>query len=69
MNPDDVESIEHFGPDVPCTAALLRDEVKLGLDGKFCLKYNISAAIIDRKIDLSTFTATSASARATCKSL
>ncbi|MDP7533866.1 MAG: MmgE/PrpD family protein [SAR202 cluster bacterium] len=56
INPDNVESIEHVGPDAPCTGALLRDEVNQGLEGKFCLRYNISAAIIDRKIDLSTFT-------------
>jgi 2-methylcitrate dehydratase PrpD len=56
INPEEVELIEHIGPSVPCTGALLRDEVQQGLDGKFCLRYNIAAAIIDRKVDLDTFT-------------
>ena len=56
IKPDDVELIEHIGPNVPCTGALLRDEVHQGLDGKFCLRYNIAAAIIDGKVDLETFT-------------
>ncbi|MDP6452981.1 MAG: MmgE/PrpD family protein [SAR202 cluster bacterium] len=56
INPDNIDYIEHVGADAPCTGALLRDEVQLGLEGKFCLRYNISAAVIDRKIDLSTFT-------------
>lgn len=51
----DVEQIEHIGPNVPCTGALLRDEVHEGLEGKFCLRYNIAAAIIDGKVDLDTF--------------
>jgi 2-methylcitrate dehydratase PrpD len=54
--PDDVELIEHSGPNVPCTGALLRDEVQQGLEGKFCLRYNIAAAVIDGKVDLETFT-------------
>lgn len=54
--PEEVKLIEHIGPNVPCTGALLRDEVQQGLDGKFCLRYNIAAAIIDRKVDLDTFT-------------
>jgi 2-methylcitrate dehydratase PrpD len=54
--PQEVELIEHIGPNVPCTGALLRDEVRQGLDGKFCLRYNIAAAIIDGKVDLDTFT-------------
>jgi 2-methylcitrate dehydratase PrpD len=41
---------------LPCTGALLRDEVRQGLEGKFCLRYNIAAAVIDGKIDLDTFT-------------
>jgi 2-methylcitrate dehydratase PrpD len=56
INPDEVESIEHISPNVPCTGALLRDEVHQGLEGKFCLRYNIAAAIIDGKVDLDTFT-------------
>jgi 2-methylcitrate dehydratase PrpD len=55
ISPDEVTSIEHIGPNIPCTGALLRDEVRLGLEGKFCLRYNIAAAIIDRKVDLETF--------------
>jgi len=55
IKPDQVESIEHIGPNVPCTGALLRDEVNEGLEGKFCLAYNISAAIIDGKVDHETF--------------
>ncbi len=55
-NPDDIELIEHIGPVVPCTGAVLRAEVNRGLEGKFCLAYNIAAALIDRKVDLSTFT-------------
>lgn len=53
---DGVESIEHVGPNVPCTGALLRDEVRQGLEGKFCLRYNIAAAVVDGKVDLDTFT-------------
>ena len=56
INPEEVELIEHIGPNVPCTGALLRDEVHQGLDGKFCLRYNIAAAVIDGKVDLETFT-------------
>ena len=55
-NPDDIESIEHIGPVAPCTGAVLRAEVNQGMEGKFCLAYNIAAALIDRKVDLSTFT-------------
>lgn len=55
-NPDDIESIEHIGPVEPCTGAVLRAEVHQGLEGKFCMAYNIAATIIDRKVDLSTFT-------------
>lgn len=56
LKPEDIESIEHIGPNIPCTGALLRTEVKAGLEGKFSLAYNISAAIIDGKVDYSTFT-------------
>lgn len=56
INADDVEVIEHIGPNAPCTGALLRDEVHEGLEGKFCLRYNIAAAVVDRKVDLETFT-------------
>ena len=56
INPDDVDHIEFTGPSIPCTGALLRAEVNEGLEGKFCLAYNIAAAIVDRKVDLSTFT-------------
>jgi 2-methylcitrate dehydratase PrpD len=56
INADEVELIEHIGPNVPCTGALLRDEVHEGLEGKFCLRYNIAAAVIDGKVDLETFT-------------
>lgn len=56
IKPDDVELIEHIGPNVPCTGALLRDEVHAGLEGKFSLRYNIAAAVIDGKVDLDTFT-------------
>jgi 2-methylcitrate dehydratase PrpD len=56
VNPDEVDVIEHIGPSVPCTGALLRDEVHEGLEGKFCLRYNIAAAVIDGKVDLETFT-------------
>lgn len=56
INPDEVELIEHIGPNVPCTGALLRDEVRQGLEGKFCLRYNIAAAVLDGKVDLETFT-------------
>lgn len=56
IDPDEVELIEHVGPNVPCTGALLRDEVRQGLEGKFCLRYNIAAAVIDGKVDLDTFT-------------
>ena len=51
-----MELIEHIGPNVPCTGALLRDTVHHGLEGKFCLQYNIAAAVIDGKVDLETFT-------------
>jgi 2-methylcitrate dehydratase PrpD len=56
LKADDIESVEHIGPNIPCTGALLRSEVKQGLEGKFTLAYNISAAIIDGKVDYETFT-------------
>ena len=52
----EIESVEHIGPNIPCTGALLRSEVRQGLEGKFTLAYNISAAIIDGKVDYETFT-------------
>ncbi|RPI43186.1 MAG: MmgE/PrpD family protein [Betaproteobacteria bacterium] len=56
LKADDVESVEHIGPNIPCTGALLRTEVHAGLEGKFSLAYNISAAFIDGKVDYGTFT-------------
>jgi 2-methylcitrate dehydratase PrpD len=56
LHAEDVELVEHIGPNIPCTGALLRTEVKQGLEGKFSLAYNISAALIDGKVDYSTFT-------------
>ena len=56
LKADDIESVEHIGPRIPCTGALLRDSVTQGLEGKFTLAYNISAAIIDGKVDYETFT-------------
>ena len=56
LKADEVEAVEHIGPNIPCTGALLRTEVKQGLEGKFSLAYNISAAIIDGKVDYETFT-------------
>ncbi|MEE8443603.1 MAG: MmgE/PrpD family protein [Dehalococcoidia bacterium] len=55
INADDVVHVEHIGPSTPGLGALIRSEVHEGLEGKFCLEYNISAAIIDKKVDLSTF--------------
>jgi 2-methylcitrate dehydratase PrpD len=52
----EIEQVEHIGPNIPCTGALLRTEVRQGLEGKFSLAYNISAAIIDGKVDYETFT-------------
>jgi 2-methylcitrate dehydratase PrpD len=52
----DVELVEHIGPNIPCTGALLRTEVNSGLEGKFSGAYNIAAAIIDRKVDYESFT-------------
>lgn len=56
LKADDIAAVEHIGPNIPCTGALLRTEVVAGLEGKFSLAYNISAAIIDGKVDYSTFT-------------
>ncbi|HZN26845.1 MAG TPA: MmgE/PrpD family protein [Burkholderiales bacterium] len=56
LKAEDVERVEHIGPNIPCTGALLRTEVKKGLEGKFSLAYNISAALIDGKVDYETFT-------------
>lgn len=55
LKADDIELIEHIGPNIPCTGALLRSEVHKGLEGKFSLAYNISAALIDGKVDYETF--------------
>ena len=52
----EIELVEHIGPNIPCTGALLRSTVTQGLEGKFTLAYNISAAIIDGKVDYETFT-------------
>ena len=56
LKADDIESVDHIGPNIPCTGALLRAEVTQGLEGKFTLAYNISAALIDGKVDYNTFT-------------
>jgi 2-methylcitrate dehydratase PrpD len=56
LKAEDIQLIEHIGPNIPCTGALLRSEVKAGLEGKFCLAYNIAAALIDGKVDYETFT-------------
>jgi 2-methylcitrate dehydratase PrpD len=56
LKAEDIELIEHLGPNIPCTGALLRTEVHKGLEGKFSLAYNISAALIDGKVDYETFT-------------
>jgi 2-methylcitrate dehydratase PrpD len=56
LKPAEIRLVEYIGPQVPCTGALLRDEVQRGLEGKFCLRYNMAAAIIDRQVDLETFT-------------
>lgn len=56
LRAEGVELVEHIGPNIPCTGALLRTEVRQGLEGKFTLAYNISAAIIDGKVDYATFT-------------
>jgi len=56
LKPEQIESIEHVGPNIPCTGALIRYDVHEGLEGKFSLRYNIAAAIIDGKVDLDTFT-------------
>ncbi len=53
---EDVALIEHFGPRVPYTMSLLREDVSQRLHGKFCMAYNIAAAIIDGKVDYETYT-------------
>ncbi len=55
INADDIVCVEHYSSNMPGTEALLRREVREGLDGKFCLEYNIAAAFIDKKVDLTTF--------------
>lgn len=42
IGPDEIELIEHIGPNAPCTGALLRDEVHRGVEGKLCLRYTIA---------------------------
>jgi len=56
LKAEDIELVEHIGPNIPCTGALLRTEVRQGLEGKFSGAYNIAAAIIDGKVDYETFT-------------
>jgi 2-methylcitrate dehydratase PrpD len=56
LKASDIELVEHIGPNIPCTGALLRTEVNQGLEGKFSGAYNIAAAIIDGKVDYETFT-------------
>ncbi len=56
LKADEIEQVEHIGPNIPCTGALLRSTVTQGLEGKFTLAYNISAAIIDGKVDYETYT-------------
>ena len=56
LKAEDIELVEHIGPNIPCTGALLRTEVHQGLEGKFSGAYNIAAAIIDGKVDYETFT-------------
>ena len=56
IRPEDIERVEHYGPIAPGTGSLQRWEARNGLEGKFCLEYNIAAAFIDGKVDLATFT-------------
>lgn len=51
----DIARVEHYGPNVPGTGSLQHREVRNGQEGKFCLEYNIAAAFIDKRVDLSTF--------------
>jgi 2-methylcitrate dehydratase PrpD len=51
----DIVRVEHYSSSMPGSGPLQRSEVREGLDGKFCLEYNIAAAFIDKKIDLTTF--------------
>jgi len=51
LKPEQFTGGTFCGPNIPCTGALLRTEVVAGLEGKFSLAYNISAAIIDGKVD------------------
>lgn len=41
---------------VPRNISPLRPDALTGLEGKFCLPYTMSAAVVDRKINLGTFT-------------
>src|SRR5690606_31312384 len=56
LRADDIELVEHIGPNVPCTGALLRTEVSQGLEGKFRLAYNIAAATRRATVVCETFT-------------
>lgn len=53
---EDVARVEHYGPNAPGTGSLQHREARNGLEGKFCLEYNIAAAFVDRKVDPATFT-------------
>jgi 2-methylcitrate dehydratase PrpD len=55
LDPARISRVDHYSAEPPGTAPLLRNVVKQGLDGKFCLEYNIAATLIDRKVDRSTF--------------
>jgi 2-methylcitrate dehydratase PrpD len=56
INVDDIERIEHYGFIQPGTGSLQkRTDIKNGFEAKFSLEYNIAAAFLDKKVDLSTF--------------
>lgn len=55
IDPAKIERVEHYSAEPPGTAPLIHKDVKQGLDGKFCLEYNIAATLIDRRVDLATF--------------
>lgn len=52
---DDIARVEHYGYVEPGTGSLQRTEIRNGLEAKFSMEYNIAAAFIDGKVDLSTF--------------
>ena len=56
LQPGDVTLVEEISPRVPYSGAVWRDQVHEGLEGKFCMEYVLAAAILDRKVDTSTFT-------------